>query len=161
LGRYGFCGSDGLASRGALSNEDLNGVLKKLPQYAQKQDLPLDGILFTYNDVVASRAQTEGQDTLIFKVNAGCVQRSPFMDCLAAMGIPSLGDTEIQTLARHFNDSLDDFEKAVMAEYDFDQIPGSNDTLRQDICQWFQDEENWYCWMELREQAEHMGPNAA
>lgn len=161
LGRYGFCGSDGLASRGALSNEDLDGVLKKLPQYAQKQDLPLDGILFAYNDVVVSKAQGQGQDILIFKAGGDCGRRSPFMDCLAAMNIPALGTAEIHTLTQHFNENLDDFEEAVMAGYDFSQISGFNAALQESICQWFQDEENWCRWMELREQAEHMGPNAA
>lgn len=159
LGRYGFCGSDGLASRGALSNEDLNGVLKKLPQYAQKQDLPLDGILFAYNDIVVSKSQT--QDALIFKAGGGRGRSFLFMDCLAAMKIPGLGMGEILSLALHFRDNLDDFEEAVMTGYDFNQISGFNAALQESICQWFQDEENWCRWMELREQAEHMGPNAA
>lgn len=159
LGRYGFCGSDGLASRGALSNEDLNGVLKKLPQYAQKQDLPLDGILFAYNDVAVSKAQT--QDAIIFKAEGGCDRSFLFMDCLVAMNIPELGMNEILSLALHFHNNLDDFDEAVMTGYDFSQIPGVDAVLYQSICQWFQNEDNWCRWMELREQAEHMGPNAA
>lgn len=154
LGRYGFCGSDGLASRGTLSNEDLNEVLKKLPQYAQKQNLPLDGILFAYSDVVVSKAQTQGQDILIFKAGTDDDRRTPFMDCLVAMNIPALGNTEIQILAQYFKDNLDDFEEVAMAEYDFGQIPGLHETLHQSICQWFQNEDNWCRWMELREQLE-------
>lgn len=154
LGRYGFCGSDGLASRGALSREDLEGALKKLPQYAQEQDLPLDGILFTYNDVVVSRTQAQGQDTLMFKAGGGHSRPFLFMDCLAAMNIPELGMTEILSLALHFRDNLDDFEEAVMTGYDFSQILGFDAALQQSICQWFQDEENWCRWMELREQTE-------
>ena len=161
LGRYGFCGSDGLASRGVLSNEDLNGVLKKLPQYAQKQDLPLDGILFAYNDVAVSKAQTQGQDILIFKAGGGRGRPFLFMDCLASMKIPGLGMGEILSLALYFCDNLDDFEEAVMTGYDFSQISGFSAALQESICQWFQAEENWCRWMELREQAEHMGPNAA
>lgn len=152
LGRYGFCGSNSLASRGALSRDDLDGALEKLPQYAQKQDLPLDGILFTYNDVVVSR--TVGQDTIIFKVDADCGRHSPFVDCLTATNIPALENTAVQVLAQHFNDDLDDFEEAVMTEYDFGQIPGFDESLCLSVRQWFQNEDNWCLWMDLREQAE-------
>lgn len=141
LGRYGFCGSDGLASRGTLSSEDLNGALEKLPKYAQKQDLPLDSILFAYNDVVVSKTQTQGQDILIFKTGGECDRRPPFMDCLAAMNIPELGMNEVLSLALHFCDNLDDFEEAVMTGYDFSQIPSVDAALQESICQWFQDEE--------------------
>ena len=60
LGRYGFYGSDCLAGRGSLSREDLNGALERLPQYAQRQGLPIDGILFTYNDMAVSHTQKPG-----------------------------------------------------------------------------------------------------
>jgi len=157
LGRYGFSGSDCLASRGALSREDLNGAIERLPLYAKKNDLPLDGILFTYNDVVVSRAKGQGKDALIFNPAADCGQISPFTQCLTAMSIPMLDNSIIQALDQHFNGSLDDFEGAVMAGYDFSQISGFNGRLEQSICQWFQSEENWCLWMELREQAENGG----
>lgn len=157
LGRYGFCGSDGLASRGVLSKEDLDGALEKLPQYAQKQDLPLDGILFAYNDVVVSRAQGPEKDTLIFKSRGDGKELSSFEQCLAAMDIPTLEGRNIQTLAQHFNNDLDDFEDAVMSGYDFNQVSNFDGALAQPICQWFQSEENWCLWMELREQMEHGG----
>lgn len=152
LGRYGFCGSNSLASRGALSREDLNGALEKLPQYAQKQGLPLDGILFAYNDIAVSKAQT--QDALIFKTESGCDRTFLFMDCLAAMNIPELGMNEILSLALHFRNNLDNFDKAVMTGYDLSQLPGIDAALHQDICQWFQNEDNWCLWMEVREQME-------
>lgn len=154
LGRYGFYGSDCLASRGSLSREDLNGALERLPQYAQRQGLPIDGILFTYNDMAVSRTQKPGQDTLIFKPGTDNDRRTPFMECLAAMNIHALGNTEIQLLAQYFKENLDDFEEAAMVEYDFGQIPGLHEMLHQSICQWFQNEDNWCRWMELREQLE-------
>lgn len=157
LGRYGFSGSDSLASKGALSREDLDGAIERLPQYAQKCDLPLDGILFAYNDVVVSKAKGQGKDTLLFNPAADCVQVSPFAQCLAAMGIPALDSSSIQALAQHFNSSLDDFEDAVMSGYDFGQIPGFDNTLGEAFCQWFQSEANWCLWMELREQTENGG----
>lgn len=157
LGRYGFCGSDCLVSRDALSREDLGGVLEKLPLYAQKMDLPFNGILFTYNDVVVSRAIGHGNDALLFNTEADCEQPSPFARCLAAMNIPELDVASTQALDRHFGSSLDDFEGAVMAGYDFGQISGFNKTIEQAICQWFQSEENWCLWVELREQAENEG----
>ncbi len=157
LGRYGFSGSDCLASRGALSREDLDGAIERLPLYAQKNDLPIDGILFAYNDVVVSRAIGEGKDTLIFNSAADCGQASPFAKCLAAMDIPALDHGSIQALDRHFGSSLDDFEGAVMAGYDFGQVSDFNGTLGEAVCQWFQSEENWCFWMELREQAENGG----
>ena len=123
-------------------------------------DLPLDGILFTYNDVIVSRAKGRDKDTLIFNAAAECGQTSSFTKCLAAMSIPELDTVSIQTLDQHFNSNLDDFEGAVMAGYDFSQIPGLIKTIVQAICQWFQSEENWCLWMELREQAENGGVQA-
>ncbi len=116
--------------------------------------MPIDGILFTYNDMAVSRTQKPGQDTLIFKPGTDDDRHTPFMECLAAMNIPALGSTEIQILAQYFEDNLDDFEDAAMVEYDFGQIPGLHETLHQSICQWFQNEDNWCRWMELREQLE-------
>lgn len=155
LGRFGFSGSSSLASRGTLSREDLDGAIEKLPLYAQRNDLPLDGILFTYNDVVVSRAKGRGKDTLLFKAEADCEQLSPFARCLAAMSIPELDAANIQALEQHFQSDLDDFESAVMAGYDFSQITDFKETIKQVICEWFQSEENWCLWMELREQAEN------
>lgn len=154
LGRFGFCGSSSLASRGVLSRADLDGALEKLPQYAQKQDLPLDGILFAYNDVVVSRTQGEGKDTLVFKPGTERSPLSPFAQCLTAAGIPMLTNDSVQALDQHFQGNLDGFENAVMSGYEFGQVPGVDKDLTREIGQWFQSEENWCRWMELREQAE-------
>ena len=35
--------------------------------------------------------------------------------------------------------------------YDFTQLPDFGDTLHQNIHAWFQSEDNWYVWYELRE----------
>lgn len=69
------------------------------------------------------------------------------------MSIPTLDNGSIQALDRHFVGNLDDFESAVMTGYDFNQISGLSKAMEQAICQWFQDEEKFCLWMELREQA--------
>lgn len=155
LGGFGFCGSPCLTSEGALSRGDLNEAVKKLSAYAQKFGLPLAGVLFTYNDVAASKGP--GKDSLIFNPAADCGQSSPFAQCLTAMSIPTLDNGSIQALDRHFGGNLDDFESAVMIGYDFSQIPKFSKTSEQAICQWFQDEEKFCLWMELREQAGNGG----
>lgn len=62
-----------------------------------------------------------------------------------------IGNTASRTLARQFHSSLEEFEEAVNQQYDFTQLPDFGETLHQNIYQWFQNEENWYIWMELRE----------
>ena len=151
LGCSGFCGSPCLASESALSKENMNEAVEKLSAYAQKTGLPLAGVLFTYNDVAASKGY--GKDVLIFNPSADCGQSSPFTQCLTAMSIPALDNGSIQALDRHFGGNLDDFESAVMTGYDFNQISGLSKAMEQAICQWFQDEEKFCLWMELREQA--------
>ena len=41
--------------------------------------------------------------------------------------------------------------QAVVSGYDFTQLPDFGETLRQNIHDWFQNEDNWYVWYELRE----------
>lgn len=82
------------------------------------------------------------------------IQRSretTFERYLIAMDIPMIGNTASRTLARQFHSSLEEFEEAVNRQYDFTQLPDFGETLHQNIYQWFQNEENWYIWMELRE----------
>lgn len=81
------------------------------------------------------------------------IQRSKdttFERYLIAMDIPMIGNTASRTLARQFHSSLDEFEAAVCGGFDFTLLPDFGDTLHQNICQWFQDEDNWYFWSELR-----------
>ena len=81
------------------------------------------------------------------------IQRSrntTFERYLIAMDIPMIGNTASRTLAKQFHSSLDEFENAVISQFDFTQLPDFGDTLHQNIHQWFQDEDNWYFWMELR-----------
>ncbi len=81
------------------------------------------------------------------------IQRSrdtTFERYLIAMDIPMIGNTASRTLARQFHSSLDEFEAAVCGGFDFTQLPDFGDTLHQNICQWFQNEDNWYFWSELR-----------
>ena len=82
------------------------------------------------------------------------IQRSrdtTFERYLIAMDIPMIGNSASKTLARQFQSSLDAFEEAVVAGYDFTQLPDFGETLHQNIHNWFQSEDNWYIWYELRE----------
>ncbi len=91
------------------------------------------------------------------------IQRSrdtTFERYLIAMDIPMIGNTASRTLAQRFHSSLDEFEDAVCRRFDFRQLPDFGDTLHQNIYQWFQSEENWNKWMELRELV-HIAPPAA
>lgn len=81
------------------------------------------------------------------------IQRSrnvTFEQYLTAMDIPMIGNTASRTLSRQFNASLDAFEIAIFQQFDFTQLPDFGETLHKNICDWFQSEENWYTWSELR-----------
>ena len=69
---------------------------------------------------------------------------------LVAMDIPMIGRTASGTLARQFHSSLDEFEMAIFDQFDFTSLPDFGETLHQNIHNWFQSEENWYTWAELR-----------
>lgn len=81
------------------------------------------------------------------------IQRSretTFERYLNAMDIPLIGRTASKTLAQRFHSSLDEFESAVIHGFDFTQLPDFGEILHWNIHQWFQDENNWYFWSELR-----------
>ena len=81
------------------------------------------------------------------------IQRSrntTFERYLIAMDIPMIGNTASRTLSRQFNASLVAFEIAIFQQFDFTQLPDFGETLHKNICSWFQNEENWYTWSELR-----------
>ena len=81
------------------------------------------------------------------------IQRSrdtTFTRYLIAMDIPLIGRTASRALAQRFHSSLDEFESAVVHGFDFTQLPEFGETLHQNIYQWFQSEDNWYFWSELR-----------
>lgn len=83
----------------------------------------------------------------------GAIQHSrntTFERYLVAMDIPMIGRTASRTLAHQFHSSLDEFEMAVFDHFDFTQLPDFGETLNQNIHDWFQSEENWYTWAELR-----------
>ena len=82
------------------------------------------------------------------------IQRSrntTFERYLIAMDIPMIGNTASRALAQQFHSSLEKFEQAVVSGYDFTQLPDFGETLHSNIHTWFQSEENWYIWYELRE----------
>ena len=82
------------------------------------------------------------------------VQRSrdtTFERYLIAMDIPMIGNSASKTLAKQFHSSLEEFEEAVVTGYNFTQLPDFGETLQKNIHNWFQNEENWYIWYELRE----------
>lgn len=81
------------------------------------------------------------------------IQRSrntTFDRFLVAMDIPQVGSTASKALGKVFHGSLDEFEDAVCSQYDFTQLPDFGDTLNSNIREWFQNEENWYLWGEMR-----------
>lgn len=92
------------------------------------------------------------------------IQRSrdtTFERYLIAMDIPMIGNSASKTLARKFHSSLEEFEEAVVSGYDFTQLPDFGDTLHQNIHAWFQNEDNWYVWYELRDLVRIEPPAAA
>lgn len=89
------------------------------------------------------------------------IQRSrdtTFERYLIAMDIPMIGNTASRTLAQQFHSSLEEFEEAVVTGYDFTQLPDFGNTLHQNIHDWFQSEDNWYVWYELRELVRVISP---
>ena len=81
------------------------------------------------------------------------IQRSrdtTFERYMIAMDIPMVGNTASRTLSRQFNASLEAFEDAIFQQFDFTQLPDFGETLHKNIHAWFQSEENWYTWAELR-----------
>lgn len=82
------------------------------------------------------------------------IQRSrhtTFERYLIAMDIPMIGNTASRALAQAFHSDLDAFEGAVVSGYDFTQLPDFGETLQGNIRTWFESEDNWYIWYELRE----------
>ncbi len=73
-----------------------------------------------------------------------------FTRYLIAMDIPLIGRTVSRALAQRFHSSLEEFERAVVQGFDFTQLPEFGEKLHQNIYHWFQNEENWYFWSELR-----------
>lgn len=91
------------------------------------------------------------------------IQRSretTFERYLIAMDIPMIGNTASRTLARQFHGSLEEFEEAIYSGFDFTQMPDFGETLHQNIYQWFQNEDNWYIWVGLRELVQIAPPAA-
>lgn len=81
------------------------------------------------------------------------IQRSrdtTFERYMIAMDIPMVGNTASRTLSRQFNASLEAFEDAIFQQFDFTQLPDFGEPLHKNIHAWFQSEENWYTWAELR-----------
>jgi len=91
------------------------------------------------------------------------IQRSretTFERYLCAMDIPMVGSTASRALAKQFHSSLDEFEAAVLNGFDFSSLPDFGATLSGNIHDWFQIEEHWYLWTELREWV-HIAPPEA
>ena len=91
------------------------------------------------------------------------IQRSrdtTFTRYLIAMDIPLIGRTASRALAQRFHSSLEEFESAVVHGFDFTQLPEFGETLHQNIHQWFQNEDNWYFWSELRNHVRVAAPSA-
>lgn len=77
-------------------------------------------------------------------------RNTTFERYLCAMDIPMIGNTASRALAERFHSSLDEFEAAILSGYDFTQLPDFGETLHGNIQSWFQLEEHWYFWEDLR-----------
>lgn len=117
------------------------------------------GFLHSYMDIYrldehrAEIIQMEGFGEKSWQRLWDAIQRSrdtTFERYLIAMDIPMIGNSASRTLARQFHNSLDEFEAAVVAQYDFTQLPDFGETLHKNIYDWFAVEDNWYIWYELR-----------
>ena len=78
-------------------------------------------------------------------------RETTFERYLCAMDIPMIGNTASRALAERFHSNLDEFEAAVMDRFDFTQLPDFGETLHKNIYAWFQSEEHWLLWGELRD----------
>lgn len=118
------------------------------------------GWLHTYMDIYrleehkAEIVQMDGFGEKSWQRLWEAIQRSrntTFERYLIAMDIPMVGNTASRTLARTFQSNLDAFEEAVVSGYDFTRLPDFGDTLQNNIRTWFDSEDNWFTWYELRE----------
>ncbi len=139
------------AGKKAMNIEGLSeGTLEKLIGW---------GLLYNYWDIYeldkhkAEVLDIDGFGEKSWENLWDAIQRSrdtSFERYLIAMDIPLIGRTASKALAQRFHSSLDEFESAVIHGFDFAQLPDFGETLHQNIRQWFQVEENWYFWCELR-----------
>ena len=118
------------------------------------------GLLHSYMDIYrlddhrAEIIKLEGMGEKSWQRLWDAIQRSrntTFERYLIAMDIPMIGNTASRTLARTFQSDLNAFEEAVVSGYDFTQLPDFGETLQNNIRAWFESEDNWYIWYELRE----------
>lgn len=146
--------------------------LRKFVHFVGKKAMDIDGLseatlekligwgwLHSYMDLYRldeHRAEIVGMDGFGEKSWQnlwGAIQRSrntTFERYLTAMDIPMIGNTASHTLALQFHSRLEEFEQAVVSGYDFTRLPDFGETLHNNIHAWFQSEENWYIWYELR-----------
>lgn len=77
-------------------------------------------------------------------------RKTTFERFLIAMNIPMIGNHAISILAEAFGSRLDKFTEAVDNMYDFTFLPDFEETLHNNIHEWFFDEENRYIWDALQ-----------
>jgi len=121
---------------------------------------PLD--IYRLNEHQAEIVKLDGFGEKSWQRLWDAIQRSretTFERYLIAMDIPMIGNTASRTLARRFHSSLEEFEEAIYSSFDFTQLPDFGETLHQNICQWFQTEDNWYIWIGLREMVQIAPPD--
>lgn len=61
---------------------------------------------------------------------------------LVGLGIKHLGPEAAKILHQYYYGSMEDFLKAVQANFHFSHIAGISESLERSICQWFEDEKN-------------------
>ncbi len=78
-------------------------------------------------------------------------RNTTFERFLVSMDIPMIGRTASKALAKQFGSSLEIFEEAVMGGYDFSGLEDFGEVKHQNINNWFQNEENFCMWYEMKE----------
>ena len=105
----------------------------------------------------------EGCDEKSWKNLWDAIQRSrntTFERYLIAMDIPMIGNKASSILAEAFDSSLEKFIDAVDNMYDFTFLPEFEDSLHNNIHEWFFDEDNRYIWDVLQSMVKVRKPSA-
>lgn len=77
-------------------------------------------------------------------------RHTTFERYLVAMDIPLVGRTISRCLGREFHGSLEEFEQAILENYDFTQLEDIGTTINNNIHTWFSDMDNLQLWKELQ-----------
>ena len=68
---------------------------------------------------------------------------------IAGLGIPMVGRHAGRDLDAYFHGSWEEFEAAILGDFDFTQLPDFGETMHKNIYQWYQDAEEAKLWRPL------------